>query len=86
MRDDIIKEKLEIEEFLNAKHSNSEGLPEIDRDSKDDLISISNKQKDHYTFLNNLKNKYNVDPSKLVNLENRLSGKHKFKNLNHFRS
>ena len=43
IRDDILKEKLEIEEYFNAKHSNSEGLPEIDRDSKDDLISLSHK-------------------------------------------
>lgn len=56
------KGKLEIDEYmLNHKHSNSEGLPEIDRDSRNELINLSNKEREHYTFLNNLKNKYNVD-------------------------
>jgi hypothetical protein len=70
------KERLELEEYLlNHKHSNSEGLPEIDRDSQHKLINMSTKEREHYTFLNNLKSKYNVDQTKLINLECRLSGK-----------
>lgn len=70
------KVDLDVEEYiLNHKHSNSEGLPEIDRDSQNKLINISDKEREHYTFLNNLKTKFNVDQSKLINLECRLSGK-----------
>jgi hypothetical protein len=45
---------LEIEQALNARHSNSEGLPEIDRESQQDLVKISAKEKAHYNFLNKL--------------------------------
>ncbi|CDW74566.1 protein kinase domain containing protein [Stylonychia lemnae] len=72
------KGKLEIDEYiLNHKHSNSEGLPDIDRDNSNQLVNLSNKEKEHYTFLNNLKTKFNVDQSKLINLECRLSGHEK---------
>ena len=67
-------DKLEVDDYFNHKLSNSEGLPEIERDSRDDLINITNKEIEHYTFLNSLKNKFGVDPSKLINLENRISG------------
>jgi hypothetical protein len=36
---------------------------------------ISSKEKGHYKFLNNLKEKYSIDPSKIATLEARLCGK-----------
>ena len=57
------------------RHSNSEGLPEIDRDSQNPHGKLSAKEKDHFEFLNSLKKNLNVDPAKLINLECRISGK-----------
>lgn len=71
--------KLDIDEYiLNNRHSNSEGLPDRigEQDSQNQLIgqAISSKEREHYNFLNTLKTKYNIDKSKLINLECRLSG------------
>ena len=68
---------------LNAKHSNSAGLPDLDTDSQKDLFKISAKEKDHYNFLDSLRKKLNVDSSKLIDLEARISGTY-FKNINNF--
>ena len=69
------EERLERMQALNAKHSNSAGLPELNDDSQNDLHKISAKDKDHYTFLSNLRKKLHVDSSKLIDLEARISGK-----------
>lgn len=65
---------LELDPAFNARHSNSEGLPEIDRDCSDRLGKLSAKDRDHFDFLNSLRRNLKVDPSKLINLECRLSG------------
>eukprot|EP00347_Sterkiella_histriomuscorum_P019462 403341542 len=83
MRNEPVNEqasKLDLDEYIfNNRHSNSEGLPDRDQDSQNQLIPpiISAKEREHYTFLNSLKAKYNVDPRKLINLECRLSGNEK---------
>ena len=58
-----VQHKFDIDEYmLNHKHSNSEGLPDItDNNSRNELINMSIKEKEHYTFLNNLKTRFNVD-------------------------
>ena len=66
---------MELDASFNARHSNSEGLPEIDRDSQKELVKISAKEKEHYNFLNSLRKNFNVDCSKLIDLECRISGK-----------
>jgi len=60
---------------LNAKHSNSAGLPCTDEDSQKNPLKISAKEKDHYNFLDSLRKRLHVDSSKLIDLEARISGK-----------
>jgi hypothetical protein len=68
------------------RHSNSEGLPELTGpngggggggDSMNQLNRISAKEQDHFNFLNSLRKNLNVDQTKLINLECRMSGKPK---------
>ncbi|TNV74497.1 hypothetical protein FGO68_gene3699 [Halteria grandinella] len=68
---------LELDPTFNARHSNSEGLPDIDRESQNPGgtgARVSVREQDHYDFLNSLKQNLKVDPSKLIDLENRMSG------------
>lgn len=67
--------QLDFSPVFNPKHSNSEGLPERDGDSQQELKKIGAKEKEHYNFLNSLRQKLNVDSERLVDLEARISGK-----------
>ena len=48
---------------FNVRHSNSEGLPDIERDANSNLEQgkITAKDKDHFDFLNSLRKNLNVD-------------------------
>jgi hypothetical protein len=79
------EERLERMQALNAKHSNSAGLPDLGEDSQNDLQKISAKEKDHYNFLDSLRKKLHVDSSKLIDLEARISGKYLVKHNYNYR-
>ncbi len=54
---------LELDPTFNVRHSNSEGLPDIERDTNSNLEQgrITTKDKDHFDFLNSLRKNLNVD-------------------------
>ena len=56
---------LELDPTFNVRHSNSEGLPDIERDqnynSNLEPGKITAKDKDHFDFLNQLRKNLNVD-------------------------
>jgi hypothetical protein len=67
---------LEIDPTFNARHSNSEGLPEIENcENSQQPGKMTAKDIDHLDFLNQLRKNLNVDQAKIINLEFRMSGK-----------
>jgi hypothetical protein len=68
------EDMLELAQLKQQKYSNSAGLPDINDDSQKSLNQVTTKDLEHFNFLDSLRKKLNVESSKLIDLEVRISG------------